>query len=76
MRQDMASRLFALDGAEVVEVDAEAGGSRTGWVRPGPAGGGVPGLRDGIGAREGVCDHAPGGSWLRLDRTRFGGHPA
>jgi hypothetical protein len=30
----MASRLFALDGAEVVEVDAEAGGSRTVWVRP------------------------------------------
>src|SRR5258708_3434077 len=30
----MASRLFALEGAEVVEVDAEAGGSRTVWVRP------------------------------------------
>jgi hypothetical protein len=29
VRQDMASRLFALDGAEVVEVDAEAAGSRT-----------------------------------------------
>src|SRR5258708_26834958 len=30
----MASRLFALEGAEVVEVDGEAGGSRTVWVRP------------------------------------------
>jgi hypothetical protein len=26
--QDMATRLFALDGVDVVEVDAEAGGSR------------------------------------------------
>jgi transposase len=28
----MATRLFALDGVDVVEVDAEAGGSRTVWV--------------------------------------------
>ena len=28
----MASRLFALDGAEVVEVDEEPGGGRTVWV--------------------------------------------
>jgi len=28
----MASRLFALDGAEVVEVDGEPGGGRTVWV--------------------------------------------
>ena len=32
MRQDMASRLFALDGAEVVEVDEEPGGGRTVWL--------------------------------------------
>jgi hypothetical protein len=28
----LASRLFALDGAEVVEVDEEPGGGRTLWV--------------------------------------------
>lgn len=28
----MASRLFALDGAEVAEVDEEPGGGRTVWV--------------------------------------------
>ena len=28
----MASRLFALEGAEVVEVDEEPGGGRTVWV--------------------------------------------
>src|ERR1017187_2316464 len=28
----MASRLFALDGVQVAEVDAEAGGGRTVWV--------------------------------------------
>ncbi len=28
----MASRLFALDGAEVVEVDEEPGGGRTVWL--------------------------------------------
>jgi len=40
----MASRLFALDGAEVVEVDAEAGGDRTVWVRPaGPRAAACPG---------------------------------
>ena len=32
MRQDMASRLFALDGAEVAEVDEEPGGGRTVWL--------------------------------------------
>ncbi len=40
----MASRLFALDGAEVVEVDAEAGCGRTVWVRPaGPQAAACPG---------------------------------
>ena len=44
MRQDMASRLFALDGAEVVEVDAESGGGRTVRVRPaGPQAPACPG---------------------------------
>src|SRR5258708_6555214 len=33
----MASRLFALEGAEVVEVDAEAGGRRTRWGGGGPS---------------------------------------
>src|ERR1017187_6948681 len=34
----MASRLFALDGAEVAEVDEEPGGGRTVWlVTAGPA---------------------------------------
>jgi hypothetical protein len=28
----MATRLFALDGVQVAEVDAEAGGGRTVWV--------------------------------------------
>jgi transposase len=32
MSQDMASRLFALDGAEVAEVDEEPGGARTVWL--------------------------------------------
>ena len=32
MRQNKASRLFALDGVQVAEVDAEAGGGRTVWV--------------------------------------------
>ena len=32
MRQDMASRLFALEGAEVAEVDEEPGGGRTVWL--------------------------------------------
>ena len=32
MRQDMASRLFALEGAEVAEVDVEPGGGRTVWL--------------------------------------------
>src|SRR5229473_5384169 len=40
----MASRLFALDGAEVVEVDAESGGGRTVRVRPaGPQAPACPG---------------------------------
>jgi hypothetical protein len=29
VRQDMATRLFALDGVQVAEVDAEADGGRT-----------------------------------------------
>ena len=32
VRQDMASRLFALEGAEVAEVDVEPGGGRTVWL--------------------------------------------
>ncbi len=32
MRQDMASRLFALEVVEVVEVDEEPGGGRTVWL--------------------------------------------
>src|SRR5260221_354454 len=39
----MASRLFALEGAGGVGGDAEAGGSRTGWVRAaGPGAGAGP----------------------------------
>ena len=53
MRQDMASRLFALEGAEVAEVDAEPGGGRTVWVMTADPDARVPGLRDGVGACEG-----------------------
>jgi hypothetical protein len=37
----MASRLFALDGVEVAEVDMEPGGGRTVWVVTADPGGRV-----------------------------------
>ena len=61
MRQDMASRLFALDGAEVAEVDEEPGGGRTVWlVTADPDARVCPVLRDGVGACQGAGGDAAG----------------
>src|ERR1022692_3454369 len=57
----MASRLFALDGAEVAEVDEEPGGGRAVWLgEAGPGRGGVPGLGDRVRACQGAGRDAAG----------------
>jgi transposase len=58
----MASRLFALDGAQVVEVDAEAGGGRTVRVRPaGPGLAACPGCGTVSGHVKGYVTTRPAG---------------